>query len=199
MARDIDSGSDLYAATGRGYVEMFWCVDLDFSTPLYLWSGAYDRTIDSKAYIGAGDLLSIEGVQETGDLAARGAQITLSGVSGSAIAQALQETYQQSEGRVYVGSMADIDTSSPYLEIFRGRMDQLLIDEGAEASTVQVRLESKLKDLERPGVGRYTNAFQSRRFSGDKGLWFVESLQDQQLVWGSRAQYVDSRLSESGR
>jgi len=166
MARDIDSGSDLYAATGRGYVEMFWCVDLDFSTPLYLWSGAYDRTIDSKAYIGAGDLLSID---------------------------------QQSEGRVYVGSMADIAASPPYLEIFRGRMDQLLIDEGAGASTVQVRLESKLKDLERPGVGRYTNAFQSRRFSGDKGLRFVESLQDQQLVWGSRAQYVDSRLSESGR
>ena len=58
------------------------------------------------------------------------------------------------------------------------------IKEGPETSTLELTLENKLVDLERPRVGRFTDNFQQSEFSGDKGFSFVEGLQDKALTWG---------------
>ena len=51
-------------------------------------------------------------------------------------------------------------------------------------STVTLTAESRLRDLERVRTRRYTDADQQSRFPGDKGLEYVPSLQDKQLIWG---------------
>ena len=63
-------------------------------------------------------------------------------------------------------------------------MNQMNIEEGPDTSTIQLSVENKLVDLERPRVARYTSAYQKDKFNGDLGLDFVESLQDQKLTWG---------------
>ena len=49
---------------------------------------------------------------------------------------------------------------------------------------ITVTVENKLIMLERPRNRRYTDQDQKNLFSGDKGLEFVDDLQDKELVWG---------------
>ena len=65
-----------------------------------------------------------------------------------------------------------------------GYIDTMDIQEGPETSTITVTLESKLLELERQRVLRYTSAIQKALFSGDKGFDFVDKLQDKTFVWG---------------
>ena len=68
--------------------------------------------------------------------------------------------------------------------VFTGYMDTMVIDEGAETSTIVTSVESRLIDLERPRNRRYTAQNQKQRFSGDLAFDFVESLQNQRLqLW----------------
>ena len=60
------------------------------------------------------------------------------------------------------------------------------INEGVETSSITVKLESKLLELERTRVLRYTSAIQKALFSGDKGLDFVDELQGQTFNWGRK-------------
>ena len=63
-------------------------------------------------------------------------------------------------------------------------MDQLLIQDGPEASTIQAKLESKLIDLQRTRPFRYTQEIHSNLYSGDSFFSFVEDLQDKKIDWG---------------
>ena len=39
-------------------------------------------------------------------------------------------------------------------------------------------------DWERSRIRRYTNQDQQQKFSGDKGLEFIQELQEKELFWG---------------
>ena len=84
------------------------------------------------------------------------------------------------------GSPIDLSVGDPneIVLVFSGYMDQMNIDEGPETSTIGVAVESKLIDLERPRVFRYTDASQKSRFPDDKGFEYVEDLQDKRFNWG---------------
>ena len=60
------------------------------------------------------------------------------------------------------------------------------ITEGVETSNITVKLESKLLELERQRVLRYTSPIQKALFSGDKGFDFVDQLQGQTFNWGRK-------------
>jgi len=67
-------------------------------------------------------------------------------------------------------------------------MDEMNIDEGPETSTIELNVENKLIDLERARVRRFTSGYQKSVYPGDKGLDFVESLQDKEVVWGRKVE-----------
>jgi len=169
----------------------FYALDLNFdSSPVYIWTGLGDITFGGNTYTGAGNLLQISEVHETQDISARGMTLSLSGVPSSLLALSLTEPYQGRKCKVYLGFMTSWespDASPATMEVFSGYMDQMTIDEGAETSTMSVSVESRLIDLERPRNRRYTSENQKIRFSGDSAFDFVESLQDQRLVWGGDA------------
>jgi hypothetical protein len=68
--------------------------------------------------------------------------------------------------------------------LFVGYMDQMNIDEGPDTCTIALAVESKLIDLERPRVQRYTSASQKARYAGDLAFDFIPDLQDRPLSWG---------------
>jgi hypothetical protein len=180
MSRDI--ATVVANALGDAVIEPFFAVDLGFdSGTLRLWTGIGSKTINGEEYVGAGNFLQISEMQETAQIQAAGATLTLSGIPSELLSLALTEPYQQRPARIYFGLMG---SAADMVEVFTARMDQMTIDEGPETCTIQLTIENILVDLERARVLRYTNNDQQSRFPGDKGLEFVESLQNRELFWG---------------
>lgn len=183
MSRDLTP--TVLNAVDDAVVYPFFAVDLDFSSgPLYVWSGIGDLTIGGKTYLGAGQVLSLSAVEETTEIEAKGATLTMSGIPSSFLSLALDEPYQGRECRIYFGMTSD---PSAYVEIFSGELDQMNISEEGNTSTIAVTAENVLIKLERPVVRRFTNEDQKSRFPNDRGLEFVASLQDKEVFWGRKA------------
>lgn len=177
---------------------------------LRLWTGFGTLTYDGDEYYGTGNLLDISAVEETVEMAARGATLTLSGVPSDVISLALTEKYQGRQAKLYFGlfqkgrlerqsSTEDVkhyillqdggqiilETNQTSLtEVFVGYMDQMNIEEGPEVSRVELKIENRLIDLERQRVGRFTSEYQKSIYPTDKGFDFVEGMQDLQINWG---------------
>jgi len=188
----------------------FFAVELLFDdSPLRLWTGLGTLVFDGNSWAGTGNLLDVSSVEETSEIAVRGATLTLSGVPTEVISLALSEPYQGRVANVYFGmfskgSLQKEDGAYILLEsggrielelqetgltqIFSGYMDEMNIDEGPETSTVELKVENKLIDLERARVRRFTSGYQKSVYPGDKGLDFVESLQDKEVVWGRKVE-----------
>jgi hypothetical protein len=206
MSRNLSTA--ISSSLEDGVVYPFFAVELEFDSPntLRLWTGYGTLVYEGVSYYGTGELLNISTVEETMEIAAKGATLTLSAVPAEVISLALQEPYQGRVCKIFFG-MFSTDTllqedSVSYIlmqdgakigleaqetgltEVFTGYMNQMSIEEGPESSSIQLSVENKLVDLERPRVARYTSAYQKDKFAGDLGLDFVESLQDQKLVWG---------------
>jgi len=164
-------------------IKPFFAIELLFdSAPIRLWTGTGEATIDGNTYIGTGNLLDISSVEETSEIAVRGATITLSGMSSEVISLALQSPYQGRVCNMYFG-VVNGDTYSNLTQIFSGYMDEMNIDEGADFGSIELKVENKLIDLERARVRRYTSSYQKSIYPLDRGLDFVESLQNQSIVW----------------
>jgi len=165
-------------------INPFFAIELLFDSGiLRLWTGSGDATIDGNTYVGTGNLLNISTVEETTEIAARGATITLSGMSSEVISLALQSPYQGRVCNIYFGVVSG-STYSNLTQIFSGYMDEMNIDEGAEYGTIELKVENKLIDLERQRTRRYTSEYQKSIYPGDLGFDFVDSLQDKKVVWG---------------
>lgn len=184
----------------------FFAIELLFdTTPIYLWTGYGTLVFEGTSYVGTGNLLDVSSIEETTEIAVRGATLTLSGINSEVISLALQSQYQGRVCKIYFGMFARgslLQESGSYIlledggkinleiqetgltQIFSGYMDEMNIDEGADFGTIELKVENKLVDLERSRTRRYTSEYQKSVYPGDLGLEFVESLQDKEVVWG---------------
>ena len=198
-------------------VQPFFAVELLFdSAPIRLWTGTGDATIDGNTYIGTGNLLDISAVEETSEIAVRGATITLTGMNSEVISLALQSPYQGRVCNLYFGirrfnagsalwilhdgfwrdekvwaddqAWNDGDVYFALTELFSGYMDEMNISEGPEFGTIELLVENKLIDLKRARVRRFSSGYQKSVYPNDKGLDFVEDLQDKEIVWGRKVE-----------
>lgn len=189
----------------------FFAVELVFDTPntLRLWTGLGTLVYEGQEWYGTGNLLNVSSVEETVQMAAKGITLTLSGVPSEVVSLAIQEPYQGRVCNLYFGMFTNrnlVQEDGAYIlleggdklqleilqtgltEIFTGYMDQMNIEEGPESATIQLNAENKLIDLERPRVARFTSEYQKTVYPLDRGLEFVESIQDLKLTWGRSAE-----------
>ena len=155
---------------------------------LGIWTGYNDLFFDSETYVGSGNLLLISNIEETSDIKATGMSISLSGLDSNILAEILTEDVQGTSVEVYFGVLTTTDNQTvlvddPY-KVFDGFIDTMTIAESGEESTVRVTVENKLITLEKAKSKRYTDQDQKQLFPTDKGLEFVDDLQDKSLVWG---------------
>lgn len=188
----------------------FFAIELlfDGAEVLRLWTGQGTLVYQGLSWFGTGNLLSIDTIEETSEIAAKGATVTLSGVPSEVLSLALSEPYQGRKAKIYFGTFSrgnllqeDFayillqdgskitleDRKTDLTEIFAGYMDQMNIEESPDGSIVTLTIENKLIDLERPRTARFTSAYQKSRFPNDKGFDFVEDLQDKELFWGRKS------------
>ena len=207
MSRDLPV--EFISELTKEAVYPFFAIEIDFASgPLYLWTGYGDLIANGNTYLGAGQLVNISSIEETTEIEAKGATITMSGIPSSFLSLALTEPYQGRECRIYFGlwlSNSEISTEDDqtittenllqlqlegdnkyFAEIFSGELDQMNISEEAATATISVTVENILIKLERPVVRRFTNEDQKSRFPSDRGLEFVASLQDKEIFWGRK-------------
>jgi len=204
MSRDLSTA--VSSSLEDDVVYPFFAIELLFDTDvLRLWTGNGTLVYEGVNWTGSGTLLDVSKVEETAEIAAKGATLTLSGVPSEVISLALQEPYQGRVCNIYFGMFAQgsvLKEDGSYLltedggripletqetgltEIFSGYMDQMNIEESAETASIELKVENKLIDLEKARVRRFTSAYQKSVYPGDLGLDFVEDLQDKEIVWG---------------
>ena len=209
MSRDLSDNT--IDNISQDVVYPFFAVELKFDgdNVLRLWTGQGTLVLDDGTnWVGTGNLLNISAIEETSELAVKGATLTLSGVPSEVLSLALSEPYQGRVCNIYFGTFSHgnlLQESSSYIllqdgsrinlqttdkgfnEIFSGYMDQMNIEESGETSTIQLLVENKLVDLERARVARFTSGYQKSIYAGDLGLDFVEDLQDKQISWGRKS------------
>ena len=200
MSRDISTAFN--GGLDDTVVEPFFAVELFFDNneTLRLWSGIGELTHGGVIFYGTSTLLAVSEIEETAQISARGASLTLSGVPSSVVALALSEPYQGRTAKIYFGlynnTTSTVGTTfvtqdnatkvyfESLVEVFVGYMDQMKIEESGETTTIQLLIENKLIDLERPRNSRFTSEFQKATYTTDKGFDFVESMQDLVINWG---------------
>jgi hypothetical protein len=181
MARSIASG--LLSALTAGSIKPFYAVEMLFDTaPVRFWTGHGDRTIEGETYIGAGSLLQIGDLEEIGDLSAKGATITISGLSDEMVSLALIEPYQRRACRIMLGVRGE----DAVIEMFSGKMNVMTIEDGADSSTIALTLESRLVELGRAKPRRYNHESHIARYPNDNFFSYVADLQDRQVPWGRK-------------
>jgi hypothetical protein len=209
MSRDLSNNT--IDNISQDVVYPFFATELRFDgdNTLRLWTGQGTLVLeDGTSWVGTGNLLNISAIEETSELAVKGATLTLSGVPSEVLSLALSEPYQGRVCNIYFGTFSQgsiLQESSSYIllqdgsrinlettdkdfsEIFSGYMDQMNIEESGETSTIQLLVENKLVDLERARVARFTSGYQKSIYAGDLGLDFVEDLQDKQIPWGRKS------------
>lgn len=159
-------------------VDLFVAVELMFdSGALRIWSGIGDKSIGGQTYTGTGSLLSVGGIEESDDLSAPGASISLNGVDSSLVSLAIQEPYQNRDCRILLGSGDD------FFEIFSGFMDVMTIEDSGETCIINLTVESRLILLDRKTPLRYTQETQNSLYPGDTFFSTVASLQDKKVNW----------------
>ena len=164
----------------------FFAVDLAFDGGDFLsWTGYGNITFGGKTYVGSGDILTIGNIQETSEIKANGVAINLSGIPSDLVSSALNEAYQGRSATIYFGVLQNqAPVSDPYV-IFQGTMDIMRISDNGETANIIISAESKLIDLDRSRERRYTSEDLKIDFADDKGLEYIDDLQDKEIVWGS--------------
>ena len=206
MTRELTA--DLLSAIEQDSLSPFVAVQLDLDTyTLRMWSGYGTKNINGSNFIGVGTLLGVSAVEETTELSAVGATLSLSGVPPDMLSLALNEQYQGRRAHVYLGVLTNpsswilvngvwvnggvwddtaywADSGTVASQVFSGYLDQMTIDDQPENSVIAITIESKLIDLERVRVYNYSSATQKAQYPADLGFDFVDSLQEKTYNWG---------------
>lgn len=163
-------------------------IALDFPTGWARWNGSpSDITIGEDLYYGLGGLGAISSAQESSELRSYDLTLRITGVPNDAVALSMTAAYQGRAGIVWEVPLNPTtgEPVDPFV-VFRGRMDQMVIEMG-ETSVVSVTLLNRLADWERPRARRYTNEDQQKAYPGDNGLQFLPATTERMIVWPAAA------------
>ena len=208
MSRDLSTAT--IDSLSDDVVYPFFAVELQFDdNTIRMWTGQGTLVLqDATQWVGLGQLLDISSIEETSEMAVKGATISLSGIPSNLLSLALSEPYQGRVAKIYFGTLSrgnillesgsyillqdgsriEVETGERgFNELFSGYMDQMNIEEGGDTSTIQLAVENKLIDLERARVARYTSGYQKSVYPLDLGMDFIEDLQDKKIPWGRKA------------
>jgi len=189
MARTLDS--QLKANLQTDNVRPFFAVKVKLpdsnNTDVwnYMWTGLGDLTLFSnETYTGLGDLLSVGGVTENQDLAAKGCAINLKTTS-EFILVTRDRDYQGNEIKIYLGALDNTGAviGDPFM-FFDGFLDQMSFTMTGKDVMLQATAEHKLIRLQKSSNRRFTHEDQIQRFPNDNGFNLQTAIANRQLTWG---------------
>ena len=202
---------EIAAEFASKHVEPIFLAEMFFdSGVLRMWTGVGDLEYNGNTFTGGGNLVSISAIEENQNIEAKGITCGINGIPSNLIALALQERSRGGPFRLYLSyilesvseGFLDLEDGTgqitqeddflieleanaifnPY-RIFTGIMDVINIVDNGDTALINLSVENSMLIGQREKVGRYTAEDQKRRYPGDKGLDFINRLQDKQIVW----------------
>jgi hypothetical protein len=170
------------AATAPVVAPVILC-DLDPSSGAFrVWTGLGNLNWAGLTFTGIGDLGAMSEVEETLELRAVRLTLSLSPVPQDVIDIALSEqSFRLRKAQLWF-AMLDAEgafVADPF-PLWAGLMDTMEVVDGPEPRIV-LTCESRLVDLERAEVRRYTDPDQQAEYPGDRFFEYVPSLQDAEI------------------
>lgn len=178
------------------------------SATVRVWSGLGTIQWQGEQFTGLGGLIDVSPLEETQKLEARGISCTLSGVPSTNIAMALTERCRGRPFRMWLGALpaggqyVELEDGTGVvltedggrvllenqlidepLRIFTGLMDVMEFQDDGTTASIRLAVENAMIIGERAKMGRYTAEDQKKRFPDDRGLEFINQLQDKEIVW----------------
>lgn len=155
------------------------------STTKYVWSGVGTISWNGQSWLGLGDLGTISSISESGELQAQGIQLGLSAIANDLLADSLTEIRVGRPVRIYLGFLDPITAAivpDPYL-LYKGMVDEPKTKIGPSESSVTLKLENRLIDMQRNSSLRLDSETQRRLYPGDAGMDFCSQLADAVWAW----------------
>jgi hypothetical protein len=186
MARDLST--PMISGPGSitsNHVYPAFLVDITFHTQTeHVWTGVGNLVWNGNTYKGVGSLGKVGAISESAELSAQGTSISLSGIDPVLLAESLGDIQLMAPADIWFVLFDQYGNilGTPYLA-FGGVVDQPVLDIGTEELRIELKLESRLADLQRASSRRYTSADQMLYYPTDMGLHWVEILNDQALLW----------------
>jgi hypothetical protein len=192
-----------YVSSSVSLVQPYIAAYMDFSgSAVRVWTGNATKNFSDNFgggdYLGVGTLGSLSAVTETTEVSAKGVDLTLSGIPTEYVSLALSNNYRGRQVAVYLILFNTAMTAYEQITLFRGRMNQLTINESGDNSTLTVQCENRLIDLNRPTDIRYTDEAQKELYPTDKGLEFVAAMANKSIYWGTSAPSSVGNTADEG-
>lgn len=174
------------AALGASHVDLAVFVQFDLpSGMLRFTSREHTLEWDGSNWLGAGRLGNLEPITETVSPEAAALQCTFSGVDPAYVSAILGDHYQGRSAAVWLATLEapGLAVTDAPVQVFAGRLDEPVVTVG-DTAAIQISMESRMADWDRPRLRRYNDADQQARHAGDKGLEYAEANEDAMIVWG---------------
>ena len=177
------------AAADAGTVYPALLASFDFSGgDVDVWTGIGSLSYGGITYSGVGNLGGMSAIDESEETRANGVMFNLSGIPSAMVSSILSENYRNRACTVSLALFSSLTAAAPITDpavMFVGRMDQATLQDDGETAQINIAAESRLIDLQRARVRRYTDEDQrSGSFTADLGLQYVAGLQDKEIMWG---------------
>ena len=161
---------------------------------IYVWNGLGAIAWNGQTWIGIGTLGSVSSIEEGTTVEARGITLTMSGIDPSLLSDVLSNYQVGLPVSVYLGFFdSPGHLLADPLVSFAGRMDQPTLQADGQTASIAINCESKLLDLNVSVERRYTNEDQQLDYPGDRGLEFVNSIQEVTIYWGRSPSSTNNR------
>ena len=205
---------DILDALDAKQSDIVLLADLEFdSGNVRLWSGYGLVKFNGETYSGSGLLGTISSISDTEETKSTGMSLNLSGIPSEIISLALNtEDYKNRIATIYLGFLGDlitpnlltiaglqlftiageelttIDEEAGYVlsafPIFKGIMDVMTIEDGADTANISISVENRLARLLKVNETRYTDQDQKSIYPDDRAFEYVAGLQGQETDWG---------------
>lgn len=159
--------------------------ELALDDPIRVHSGIGPLTWSESTWSGIGEFGGMSSINEGITVSAEELSVSLNGIPSDLLSAALNVEYRNKRARLWIGFVdEDGDFKDEPHQFFGGRISTMSTNDTGDTCSLNVSIESRLADLRRARVSRYTHAEQQERHAGDNGLSFVARLASAPLYWG---------------
>lgn len=184
MTRNIDAS--VITASQQDTIRSILMCDLDFGSAGHVLAhtGVSPIIWNGKTFLGVGEFGGISAMQESIENQASGITLTLSGVDSSNISAALGSFFQGNLGIVYLVLLdSGYQMIGDPVILFQGKIDTQTIIL-ADTGTINVTIENRLSDWDRPRLSQYNDQYQQSIYQGDTGLAYAATTAATPIQWG---------------
>jgi hypothetical protein len=184
VARSLVSATE--SALTASHVPLCVFVEMVFpSGTLRFTNAAHSMEWDGLTWLGAGRVARVEPITEVASPQAAALNVQFSGIDPAYVTAILGDHYQGNPARIWIATLDEqMRIEGEPVLVFYGRMDEPIVTVGRTAE-IQLALENRFADWDRPRLRMHTDADQQSRNPGDKFFEYVASTESASIVWGT--------------